>query len=103
MGFVMKDKRLSVSVDDLIVEYMILKVQLGYKSSYTIDEFKLFIDYFSQFVDVYDVISDFDKLFDRFFERKKNDWMIIRNIPQQYESNIYATYRKTSRYISSYE
>lgn len=85
----MKNKRLSVSVDDLIVEYMILKVQLGYKSSYTIDEFKLFIDYFSQFVDVYDVISDFDKLFDRFFERKKNDWMITSGI---YHSNMNQIY-----------
>ena len=85
----MKNKRLSVTVDDLIVEYMILKVQTGYKSSYTIDEFKLFLDYFSQFVDVYDIISDFDILFDRFFERKKSDWMITSGI---YHSNMNQIY-----------
>lgn len=67
-----KDYRLTI--DDLIVEYMILKIKMGYESSYTIDEFMNFILYFEKYKEIDDVIYDGDKLFDRFFERKKEDW-----------------------------
>lgn len=63
-----------LSVDNLILKYMIEKVRLGYEPSYTIDEFMLFLNYFRQHRHVYDVIDDGDKLFDRFFERKSNNW-----------------------------
>ena len=76
----MEKVRLNVNVNDLIVEYMILKIQIGYKPSYTIDEFRLFLNYFSQFVNVDGLISDMDNLFERFFEGKKNDWSINTGI-----------------------
>lgn len=65
-----------LTVDDLIVKYMIVKVELGYEPSYTIDEFISFLKYFTQYKEVNDVTYDGNMLFDRFFERKKNDWMV---------------------------
>ena len=70
----MINKEYRLTIDDLIVEYMILKVKLGYEPSYTIDEFMNFILYFEKYKKIYDVIYDGDKVFDRFFERKKDDW-----------------------------
>lgn len=71
---VMINKENKLTIDDLIVEYMILKVKLGYQSSYMIDEFMEFITYFEKHKNIYDVIYDGDMLFDRFFERKIDDW-----------------------------
>ena len=71
---VMINKEYRLTIDDLIVEYMILKVRLGYESSYLIDEFMNFILYFEKYKTIDDVIYDGDKLFDSFFERKMNDW-----------------------------
>ena len=63
-----------LTVDDLIVEYMILKIKNGYSPSYTIDEFMNFILHFEKYRNIDDIIYDGDKLFDRFFDRKKEDW-----------------------------
>ena len=71
---VMINKEYRLTIDDLIVEYMILKIKLGYEHSYMIDEFMDFILYFEKYKNIDDVIYDGDKLFDRFFERKMNDW-----------------------------
>lgn len=71
---VMINKEYKLTIDDLIVEYMILKIKLGYVPSYSIDEFMNFILYFEKYRSIDDVIYDGDKLFDRFFERKMNDW-----------------------------
>ena len=71
---VMINKEYRLTIDDLIVEYMILKIKMGYEASYTIDEFMNFVLYFEKYKKIDDVIYDEDKLFDRFFERKMNDW-----------------------------
>lgn len=72
----MDNKERVLTVDDLIVEYMIMKVQLGYKPSYSLEEFISFLEYFEQRLDVQDVLYDQERLFERFFERKKDDWSI---------------------------
>lgn len=53
---------------------MIEKVRLGYEPSYTIDEFVMFLQYFRQYKEVYDVLDDGEELFNRFFLRKVNNW-----------------------------
>lgn len=64
-----------LTIDDLIVEYMMYKIKNGYETSYTINEFINFVHFFESKFDVKDSLYDGKKLFDRFFERKsKNDW-----------------------------
>lgn len=65
-----------LTVDDLIVEYMIYKVENGYEPSFTTGEFIKFLLYFEGKMSVYDALYDGVKLFERFFERKnKTDWI----------------------------
>lgn len=64
-----------ITVDDLIVEYMIYKVKHGYEPSFTTGEFINFLLYFESEMTVYDALYDGEKLFHRFFERKnERDW-----------------------------
>lgn len=60
-----------LTVDDLIVEYMIAKLKGGYEPSFSIDEFMTFLKHFESLMKVEDVLSDGEALFKRFFERKK--------------------------------
>ena len=67
-----------LTVDDLIVEYMIYKVENLYEPSFTIGEFINFLLYFESKITVYDTLYDGEKLFKRFFERKnEHDWFKI--------------------------
>ena len=67
-----------LTVDDLIVEYMIYKVKNGYEASFLISEFMDFLLYFESKMEVYDTLYDGLELFERFFDRKKeNDWFHI--------------------------
>lgn len=69
-----------LTVDDLIVEYMMYKVENGYEPSFTTGEFINFLLYFESKMAVYDTLYDGEKLFNRFFERKnEKDWSIIVN------------------------
>ena len=64
-----------LTVDDLIVEYMMYKVENGYEPSFTTGEFINFLLYFESKMTVYDTLYDGEKLFNRFFERKnEQDW-----------------------------
>lgn len=64
-----------LTVDDLIVEYMMYKVRNGYKPSFLTSEFISFLYFFESKMSVEDVLYENDKLFNRFFERKaENDW-----------------------------
>ena len=64
-----------LTVDDLIVEYMMYKVENGYEPSFTTGEFIKFLLYFESKMTVYDTLYDGEKLFNRFFERKNGqDW-----------------------------
>lgn len=64
-----------LTVDDLIVEYMMYKVRNGYEPSFLISEFISFLYFFESKMPVEDSLYDNDKLFQRFFERKlERDW-----------------------------
>lgn len=64
-----------LTVDDLIVEYMMYKVKNGYEPSFLTSEFISFLYFFESKMPVVDSIYENDKLFARFFERKaESDW-----------------------------
>jgi len=64
-----------LTVDDLIVEYMMYKVKNGYEPSFLTSEFISFLYFFESKMPVVDSIYENDKLFIRFFERKaESDW-----------------------------
>lgn len=66
-----------LTVDDLIVEYMIYKVKNGYEPSFLTSEFIKFLYFFEGKMLVEDSLYEKEKLFQRFFERKsKSDWSI---------------------------
>lgn len=78
-----------LTVDDLIVEYMMYKVQNGYEPSFTSNEFVNFLLFFETKKSVYDSLYDGKELFKRFMERKsEHDWSITKN---------YATGEKEAR------
>lgn len=64
-----------LTVDDLIVEYMMYKVKNGYEPSFLTSEFINFLSFFESKMQVEDSLHEGDKLFKRFFKRKaKSDW-----------------------------
>ncbi len=64
-----------LTVDDLIVEYMMYKVKNGYEPSFLTSEFISFLYFFESKMPVEDSLYENDKLFRRFFERKaESDW-----------------------------
>ena len=64
-----------LTVDDLIVEYMMYKVKNGYEPSFLTSEFISFLYFFESKMPVVDSIYENDKSFTRFFERKaESDW-----------------------------
>lgn len=64
-----------LTVDDLIVEYMVYKVKNGYEPSFLTSEFISFLYFFESKMPVEDSLYENDKLFQRFFERKsERDW-----------------------------
>lgn len=76
----MVNRENKLTVDDLIVEYMIYKVKNGYEPSFFTSEFITFLYYFEDKMKVEDVLYDNNELFQRFFERKaKIDWSTLKN------------------------
>lgn len=64
-----------LTVDDLIVEYMMYKVRNGYEPSFLTSEFISFLYFFESKMPVEDSLYENYKLFQRFFERKsERDW-----------------------------
>lgn len=59
-----------LTVDDLIVEYMIYKTDHGYEPSFSTSEFIHFLHFFESRMEVEDVLYEKEELFNRFFERK---------------------------------
>lgn len=60
----------NLTVDDLIVEYMVYKVKFGYEPQFLTSEFMSFLHFFTSNMPVQDLLYDNEKLFQRFFERK---------------------------------
>lgn len=64
-----------LTVDDLIVEYMIYKTDHGYEPSFSTSEFIHFLHFFESRMEVEDLLYEKEELFNRFFERKNRiDW-----------------------------
>ena len=71
----------NLTVDDLIVEYMIYKVNNGYEPQFLASEFINFLYFFESKMPVQDSLYEKEKLFKRFFERKaESDWIRIKNL-----------------------
>lgn len=69
-----------LTVDDLIVEYMMYKVKNGYEPVVSSGEFVDFLLFFETKKTVYDSLYDGKELFNRFLERKiDHDWSITKN------------------------
>lgn len=68
-----------LTVDDLIIEYMMYKVKNGYKPSFLASEFMNFLYFFESKMQVEDSLYDEEQLFKRFYERKfESDWSYYR-------------------------
>ncbi len=66
----------NLTVDDLIQEYMIYKVNNGYEPQFSMSEFISFLYFFTSKMPVEDLLFEKEKLFRRFFERKaESDWL----------------------------
>ena len=64
-----------LTVDDLIVEYMMYKTNNGYEPSFSTSEFINFLYFFESKMKVEDALYENEKLFKRFFEKKnESDW-----------------------------
>ena len=67
-----------LTIDDLIVEYMMYKVKNGYEPSFLTSEFISFLYFFESKMEIEDSLYENIKLFERFFQRKnEHDWYII--------------------------
>ncbi len=65
----------NLTVDDLIVEYMMYKVNNGFEPQFLTSEFINFLYFFNSKMPVQDSLYANEKLFRRFFERKaESDW-----------------------------
>ena len=68
----------NLTVDDLIVEYMMYKVNKGYEPQFSTLEFRDFLEYFKSKMPVYDTLDINEELFQRFMKRKsESDWSHI--------------------------
>ncbi len=71
----MVNEEFRLTVDDLIVQYIVEKTKQGYEPKVTEEEFMSFLNYFTQKKEVDDILWDYNKLINRFLERKsKLDW-----------------------------
>lgn len=104
-----------LTVDDLIIEYLMAKVNGGYETSFTESEFMTFIYYFEESMPIEDVIYDAKELFKRFFERKgKSDWsrtisyhtnerVVLPHIDMRSSENDDETLFKANYKLSDYD
>lgn len=85
----MENKEYKITVDDLIVEYMVYKVTNGYDPSFSLSEFRTFFSFFESKMKVEDTLDNGIISFQRFFEKKeKHDWWRYKNILISEEKEI---------------
>jgi hypothetical protein len=93
-----------LTVDDLIVEYMMKKIKDGYNPSYTVSEFIDFLHFFESKMEVEDSIYDGKQLFERFFERKsKSDWYSEPHMEMTYSQDDNDYIIKANEKFSCYD
>ena len=67
-------KKSCLTVDELIIEYMIYRIRKDYEPRFTVTEFMKFLDFFKTKLDIGYIPEDGLKIFKNFFE-KKNKFM----------------------------
>ena len=94
----------NLTVDDLIVEYMMYKVKNGYEPQFLTSEFMNFLCFFEKKMPIQDVLYEKEKLFQRFFERKaKDDWKAKPHIDMLYSENDKDYVVKANYRLSNYD
>ncbi len=93
----------NLTVDDLIVEYMIYKVNHGYEPQYLASEFMDFLKYFQTKMEVVDVLEDKAELFKRFVKNKsQHEWRVFKNEYEPHMDIVYSDedndYKITANY-----
>ena len=92
------------TVDDLIVEYMVYKVNNGYEPQFSTQEFINFLYFFTSEMSVKDVLYENKKLFRRFFERKaESDCNIIPHMDMIYSEKDNDYVIKANYKLSDYD
>lgn len=80
----MVNREKKLTVDDLIIEYMMYKVDNCFETSFSTSEFIEFLHFFETKMEVYDVLYDGEVLFKRFFNRKaESDWTLVEDITRK--------------------
>lgn len=92
-----------LTVDDLIVEYLIYKVRNGYETSFFTSEFMDFLSFFQRKMEVEDILYENDKLFKRFFERKNNSDWSISHMEMEYSAKDKDYLIKANYKLSDYD
>ncbi len=93
-----------LTVDDLIVEYMIYKVNNGYEPQFSTHEFMNFLYFFTSKMPVEDALYENQKLFRRFFERKaESDWDNISHMDMIYSEKDNDYIIKANYKLSDYD
>lgn len=88
-----------LTVDDVIVEYMMYKIKNGYEPKFLASEFIEFLKTLNGKIEVEDPTYEKDKLFPRFFERKlEKEWrngphMNMKSIEEKDDFVIEANYK----------
>lgn len=94
----------NLTVDDLIVEYMIAKVTKGYEPQFSASEFIDFLKFFETKMPVKDSLYDGKNLFERFFSRKEiSDWSIRPHMDVEYNPKDNEYLIKANYYLSAFD
>lgn len=94
----------NLTVDDLIVEYMIAKVTNGYEPQFSASEFIDFLKFFETKMSVKDSLYDGKKLFERFFSRKEiSDWSIRPHMDIEYNPKDNEYLIRANYYLSAFD
>lgn len=100
----MINKEKKLTVDDLIVEYMMCKIKNGYDPKIYYFEFANFLCGFEEKKEVYDVLYDSRLLFERFIDRKsESDWNGENHIDLLYDNSKDDYYLKANYKFSDFD
>lgn len=100
----MINKRYKLTIDDLIVEYMICKIKNGLEPNIYYYEFINFLCNFETEMPVDDILYDNEELFNRFIERKNNnDWKNNPHMEIEYDKHANDYLLKANYMFGNYD
>lgn len=93
-----------LTVDDLIVEYLISKVKNGYEPSFLTSEFFDFLNYFRTKMDLELIVSKEPELFIEFYKRKTEyDWFSMPHVDIEYSKQDKEYVMKANYKLSNFD